>query len=165
MSDYNNSAAARLDYGQVLAEIIRQSRQFIGQPVVEDRILGQISAWTRMLASIPIDRLWDCYEHWEETGPRQALRALDLVEAWREIRAGERPREQRAAAVIIDGEITFNCPWCCDEGWQMVLGRGARACSCAAASPAYRNSAPLQPPVWIYSNGWWRPTAEGEVQL
>lgn len=163
-SEKENKPAGFVD---TLVDIIRQSRELIGQPLLtEDRLLIQARAWMRFCHSIPVIRLQDCYDFWADTGPRQPLRHRDLLDAWREIRQSEKaslPASKRGP-VVIDGQATYRCRWCSDTGYQIVVddaGReGARGCVCEACPPAQRSSAPLCPPDWAYDKrGRWRRVA------
>lgn len=167
----SNSEQERRPAGFVdtLVDIVRQSRDLIGQPpLTEDRLLIQARAWMRFLHSIPTIRLQDCYEAWAQNGARQPLRHRDLLDAWFEIQQSEKARTPAAqrGPIVIDGQVTYRCQWCLDAGYQIAVdysGReGARGCACEACPPAQRSSAPLCPPEWVLDvkRGHWRRVAK-----
>lgn len=163
MSDWSQESAKNLL--DVLMDVIKQSRDLLGQPPLPiNRLMAQSEVWMRFCFRIPTHRLPDCYARWVESGPRSGLRPRDLLDAWIEIKQREQARTP-PGPVIIDGQITYACRWCDDKGYQTVLtefgGSGVRGCICETCPPSQRSSTPLCPPDWQRDiRGIWRKTVQ-----
>lgn len=122
-----------------LTAIITESVEYLsGKKRDRAEAMRQATTWLRQLRTVPTDLLRDCFERWQESGPRQALRALDLLEAFRadrdlkaklwERQMTEQPLPQQTA----DGVQLYRCPLCQDSGYCVVWQWGRR--------PGYFNS-------------------------
>jgi putative hemolysin len=156
----NQATEGKPNFVVVLADVIKQSRDLLGQPPLdESRLFGQARTWMKFCFRIPADRLMDCYLRWADSGPRQALRHIDLIEAWRLIKDEERLNDpNRNKPVIIEGQVTYKCRYCFDTGYQIVFEKGARGCVCEACPLPQRSQSPLCEPEWefVRNRGHWR---------
>lgn len=145
---------------KTLADVIVEAGEFLnGRQIKREDAERQAWAWRKLLRDIPEAKLHACLEVWQTGGPRQSLRAMDIREAWTQVKRSE--PVQQARTIYRDGQALYTCPLCQDVGycyvwqWHRVIeyqdggtvksggyapgwSLGMRPCGCAAAPSVQR---------------------------
>jgi hypothetical protein len=152
---------------ELILEFIKRSRRAMQQSRLDDEELVETArAIEEMLGPIPTHRLEDCYrEAMRERETKGPLTFLEILAAWRKLRAEERaigPSPILPAGAFPPAPF---CRYCDDHGWQAVdqaerapYRYSVRACICDRTPQSMRNKEPLAEPYWekLPSGRWKR---------